>query len=271
MSTYDFAALESIEFAACTDLYRAAPADIEASYDIEIRQFAEASCLSCRNVDPAMIFRRVVGLGVGQAASEANTDAIVTHMRARGEPFAITLSAETRPAELSRWLEARGFERGYAWMKFSRACADLPEVSTDLDVRTVGQEHGLDFGQVVTAAFGLPAAIAPWIGQLPGRPGWVCAMAFAGDAPAAAGAAFVSGEYAWLGFGGTLASYRRHGAQGALLAHRLHEAAGQGAQVAVTETGERLPDLPSNSYRNILRAGFEERYLRQNFVSPENH
>lgn len=38
--------------------------------------------------------------------------------------------------------------------------------------------------------------------------------------------------------------------------------------VAVTETGERLPDKPSNSYRNILRAGFEETYLRQNCISP---
>jgi hypothetical protein len=271
MSVYDFAALESIEFAACTDLYRAAPADIEAAYDIEVREFAEATCLSCRKVDPAMIFRRVVGLGVGKAASEANTDAVVAHMRTRGDPFTITCADEARPAELSRWLEARGFERGYAWMKFSRACADPPEAGTDLDVRTVGREHAGAFGHVVTDAFGLPAAIAPWIGGLPGRPGWVCAMAFDGDTPAAAGAAFVSGEHAWLGFGGTLATHRRHGAQGALLAHRLREAAGQGAQVAVTETGERLPDLPGNSYRNILRAGFEERYLRQNFVSPENH
>ena len=35
-----------------------------------------------------------------------------------------------------------------------------------------------------------------------------------------------------------------------------------------TETGERLPDKPSNSYRNILRAGFTEAYVRQNYLSP---
>ena len=92
-------------------------------------------------------------------------------------------------------------------------------------------------------------------------------MAFAGGAPAAAGAAYVSGEYAWLGFGATLAAHRQHGAQNALLARRLAEAASRGARTAVTETGERLPDKPSNSYRNILRAGFHERYLRQNYLS----
>jgi hypothetical protein len=37
--------------------------------------------------------------------------------------------------------------------------------------------------------------------------------------------------------------------------------------VAVTETGERVPGKPSNSYRNILRAGFAEAYLRANFMS----
>jgi hypothetical protein len=76
----------------------------------------------------------------------------------------------------------------------------------------------------------------------------------------------VSGGHAWLD------SARRsrltgHGAQGALLALRLREAAARGARIAVTETGERLPDRPSASYRNILRAGFEEMYLRQNYMS----
>jgi hypothetical protein len=53
-----------------------------------------------------------------------------------------------------------------------------------------------------------------------------------------------------------------------MLARRLTEAAARGARVAVTETGERVPDKPSHSYRNILRAGFEEMYLRQNYLSP---
>jgi len=37
----------------------------------------------------------------------------------------------------------------------------------------------------------------------------------------------------------------------------------------VTETCERTEDRPSASYRNILRAGFAECYLRPNFVSPQ--
>jgi hypothetical protein len=153
-------------------------------------------------------------------------------------------------------------------MKFSRACTPAPQAQTDLEVRVVGREHGAEFGRVVAEGFGLKPAAADLAGALPGRPGWICVMAFADGAPAAVGAAFVQGEYAWLGFGATLAAQRRHGAQNALLARRLSEAAARGARVAVTETGERQPDKPSNSYRNILRSRFEERYLRQNYLSP---
>jgi hypothetical protein len=35
-----------------------------------------------------------------------------------------------------------------------------------------------------------------------------------------------------------------------------------------TETGERVVGRPSNSYRNIMRAGFRPAYVRPNFVSP---
>jgi hypothetical protein len=38
----------------------------------------------------------------------------------------------------------------------------------------------------------------------------------------------------------------------------------------VTETGEALRDKPSSSYRNIIRAGFSEVYVRPNYLSsPE--
>ena len=43
-----------------------------------------------------------------------------------------------------------------------------------------------------------------------------------------------------------------------------------GCEVVVTETGEALRDKPSSSYRNIIRAGFSEVYVRANYLSsPE--
>jgi hypothetical protein len=50
------------------------------------------------------------------------------------------------------------------------------------------------------------------------------------------------------------------------LAERLRAAGHLGCDRAVTETGERSGDRPSNSYRNILRAGFEEVAVTANWL-----
>jgi len=268
MTVKDFVALESVELQAQIDLYRAAPDAVRTAQAIEIRAVGTATCLICRNLEPAATFRRVAGLGVEQPCSESELDKVLVHMNACGQNYVVPVAAQSQPAALASWLTSRGFVRGYAWMKFRRPCVGAPQAPTDLAIRTIGRELSSEFGRVVAEGFGFPPAVAPWIGQLAGRPNWVCVMAFAGPTPVAAGAAYIEGEYAWLGLGATLELHRRHGAQYALLALRLSEAAARGARVAVTETGEHLPDKPSNSYRNILRAGFEEMYLRENYLSP---
>lgn len=267
MKPLDFTGLENAEFAAFVDFYRAAPDDIREAYGINVREIGTVTCLACRGVEPAAVFRRAVGLGVGRVASEAELNDVLAHMNADRQKYVVPVAPHSQPSTLASWLERRGFSRGYAWMKFCRPCVGALRVSSDLEIRVIGSELAVEYGQVVTQGFGLPPAIAPWIGQLAGRPNWVCVMAYADATPVAAGAVYVHGEYAWLGFGATLPSHRRRGAQNALLARRLSEGAACGARMAVTETGERLPEKPSTSYQNILRAGFEEVYLRQNYMS----
>jgi GNAT superfamily N-acetyltransferase len=104
--------------------------------------------------------------------------------------------------------------------------------------------------------------------HLPGRPGWGCYLADAGELPVAAGAVFVSGDHAWLGQATTLPEHRRRGGQSALIAARIGQARAAGATVIVTETGETVDGRPANSYHNILRAGFEPAYVRPNYISP---
>lgn len=268
MSPSDFASLENIEFDACIDLYRAAPEDVRAAHDIEAVDIGSATCLTCQGLEPALVFRRAVGLGVERPTSEAELDEVLSHMQGRAPSYAVPVAPQSRPAKMAAWLEQRGFSRGYAWMKFRRQCDDVPREAGDLDIRVIGNDLGAEFGRIVAAGFELPATVVPWLGALPGRANWVCVMAFSGRIPVATGAVYVNGDYAWLGFGATLESYRRQGAQHALLVRRLNEAKARGAQVAVTETGQTLTDKPNKSYRNILRVGFDETYLRQNYVSP---
>lgn len=91
-------------------------------------------------------------------------------------------------------------------------------------------------------------------------------LALAGSEPAAAGALFAADGVAYLSFAGTLPEHRGKGAQSALLAARIARAADLGCDVVLTETGERREGLPSNSYRNILRVGFEEVGVTANWV-----
>jgi hypothetical protein len=56
------------------------------------------------------------------------------------------------------------------------------------------------------------------------------------------------------------------GCQTALLRRRIRDAAAAGCETLLVETGERTGDRPSASYRNILRAGFREAYVRPNWV-----
>lgn len=82
----------------------------------------------------------------------------------------------------------------------------------------------------------------------------------------ACAAMLVDGDVAEFGIAATLEPARGRGAQLALLHRRILDAAAAGCETLFVETGERVPNRPSASYRNILRAGFEEAYLRPNWV-----
>jgi GNAT superfamily N-acetyltransferase len=171
--------------------------------------------------------------------------------------------------DLDADLRARGYEPGYSWMKFSRRPGDVPSAESDFRIVEVGAEAGEDFGRAVAEGFGLSEEFATWLALLPGREDWHTFVAYDGAEPAAGGAVHVFEEVAWCGLGATRPSFRRRGAQRAILAARVRRAAELGCTLVVTETGELLDDRPSNSYRNILRAGFEPQYLRANYLPKE--
>jgi GNAT superfamily N-acetyltransferase len=99
-----------------------------------------------------------------------------------------------------------------------------------------------------------------------GERGWSCWLALEGDEAVSAGGLFVAEGAGYLGFAGTLEEHRGKGAQGALLAARAERAAELGCDLLLTETGEQVPERPSNSYRNLLRAGFAEVEVTANWL-----
>jgi GNAT superfamily N-acetyltransferase len=170
----------------------------------------------------------------------------------------------TEPAE-SR-LRASGFEPGYSWMKFVRDSHPprfpLPD---GVEVVELARAEEEPFGMIAATGFGMDAWAAAFFANLPGREGWRCYVARIDGEAQACAAMLIDGDIAEFGIAATLETARGRGCQIALLHRRILDAAAAGCHTLFVETGERIPGRPAASYRNILRAGFEEAYLRPNW------
>jgi GNAT superfamily N-acetyltransferase len=223
----------------------------------------------CTAFDPTPVnpmLNRVLGLGLGTGVADDDLDAIEGFF-ADGLAYAVALAPGAGAAIAERLL-ARGYRRGYASTKFARDASPAPRVETELVLEAVTPDRAAVFAEVFTRAYGVPPIVRPVLERLPSRRGWQCFLAFDDGAPAAAAALHVLGTVAWLGAAGTLPEHRGRGAQTALLAKRIDAARVAGCEVLVTETGEPVDGRPGASYRNVVRAGFEPTYVRQNFLSP---
>jgi GNAT acetyltransferase-like protein len=217
---------------------------------------------------PSTMLNRVTGLGLAEPASDEHLDEIEAFFAELGALYAIAVAPHARPPELTGMLVERGFTSGYAWTKFSRPTGEPPASMTDLRVVLVGPEAGADFALATREGYDMPPASDGLLTQVPGLDGYNCYVAYAGDEPAGAGALVVAGKTGWFGFAATRPAFRRRGGQNAIMSARMRRAAELEVTTLVTETGERLPERPSNSYRNIVRNGFRPAYVRQNFMSP---
>jgi GNAT superfamily N-acetyltransferase len=240
--------LNTAEYAAYTDAFRATP---------DLCRVAEIGGATC-TLMPGLggrLFNRALNL--------RSTDPLEEIAEFFGdEPWWVPDSHG-----LGTELEGRGFTPDYGWMKFSRGVGPR-QAQSDLDVRLVGAEHADDFARVVAEGYELPEWTTPLAANVVGRPGWSCYVAYERDEPAGAGALFVHDDIGWLGFAATRPRYRGRGAQSAILAARIEDARTQGCATVVTETGALEEGGPSNSYRNIVRAGFREAGVRPNYRAP---
>jgi len=250
------------ELEAFRDLYAVAPDGLGARAE----EIAGALCLRLEAAPSSAMFNRVLGLGLRQPATEEALGELEAFF---GDDidWCVALAPQAEPPELPSWLERRGFVSGYGWAKFRRDTAAPPEVRTTLRVARVGTGNAATFADTFVRGYGTPCFFREWLARLPECERWHCFLAYDGEAPAGSGALYVAGEVGWLGIAATVPEHRRKGAQGAVLASRLEAAGAAGCRTVVTETGKLVEDRPSGSYRNIVRSGFEEAYVRPNFLS----
>lgn len=161
-------------------------------------------------------------------------------------------------------LEHRGYTPAEAWMKLTRDAS--PASAAASSVRVSETRDATVFAPTVADGFGVPPEHAHAFAFLGGAmTGFV---AWDGDEPIGGGALYVDGEHAWFGAAATRPGFRGRGAQSALVAARIEAARARGATALSVETSAP-GDEPGPSYRNVIRAGFADAYVRPHWRSPE--
>jgi hypothetical protein len=263
---YDTQALDACERDFWGDVWESVPAGVAREKGVERRDFGPVRASIARELPRVGMMNLVLGATEPGAIEGGHLAAALEWASSHGVNFYVPVTPGLPESETAEaWLKSNGLAEGYAWMKFIRA-AHPPRFKTpDVEVVELTDPEAAPFGMVVATGFGLPAWASAFFAGLPGREGWRCYAALIDGEAQACAAMHVHGDLAEFGPAATLEPARGRGCQLALLHRRILDAIDAGCQTFWVETGERVPDRPSTSYRNILRAGFEEGYLRPNW------
>lgn len=263
---YDPGALDESEKRFWRDIWESVPTDVAGEKGIALRDFGPVQA----SIVTALPGMGMMNLVLGATDPGAVKDGHLAAATEWAEPSGVHCYVPVTPGlpetdATEQWLQANGFTTGYAWMKFVRDPHPPRFRAPDVEVVELTDPAQEPFGMIVATGFGMPAWASAFFAELPGREGWRCYVARIGGKAQACAATQIHNGIAEFGIAATLEPARGHGCQLALLHRRILDAAEAGCHTFFVETGERVPDRPSASYRNILRAGFEEAYLGPNW------
>jgi len=262
--SYDPSALDRVERRFWRDVCDSVPVAVAEEHGIELREFGRLQVSTVRDLARVSMLNLVLGAA---EAGESDLEWAAAWAEEHGvSPYFPITPGLPGSGAAETWLQGSGFERAYAWMKFVRD-PHPPRFAAPADVEVVALAATDEepFGTVAAVGFGLPPWAADFFAYLPGRDGWRCYVARVEGKAQACAAMLIEDGVAAFGIAATLEEARGRGCQTALLHRRIGDAAEAGCHTLFVETGERVPSRPSASYRNILRAGFEEAYLRPNW------
>lgn len=264
---YDSRLLDPVERRFWRECWQSVPGDLAAEHGVELREFGPIQATLAAALPEVGMVNLILGATEPGAVADGHLARATAWADAEGVAAYVPVPPETAGTEAAEeWLAANGFERGYAWMKFIRdAHPPRFRVPDGVEVIELSAPDEAPFGMIAATGFGLPAWAAALFAELPGRRGWRCYVARLGGEPQACAAMLIDGDVAEFGIAATLEPARGRGCQLALLHRRIEDAAAADCGTLFVETGERVDERPSASYRNILRAGFEEAYLRPNW------
>jgi GNAT superfamily N-acetyltransferase len=263
----DVIPLEVAEIEACADLYRSASPVVAEQCGVVLRELGAGQILAATRLD-VLALNRALGVGLDARPGDDALNTLVDSFEAIGSPrFFVQVAPTDESVDVGPRLEGLGLRHYNNWMRLGRELVDLPSPpASTVTVRPIGPEHADIFSRIVAEAFGYPPEVAPLAGCVVGRARWRHYLAYEEDEAIAGAALYVAGEAGWLGFAATKADRRGRGAQTALVARRLEDAASEGCRWVSVETAEQTHEREAPSYRNLMRLGFSVAYRRPNYL-----
>lgn len=228
----------------------------------------EVAGAGCAFDGPASPITQTFGLGVLGTPTDADLDTIERFFSSRGAPTAHEVAPHAPVSLLARLAD-----RGYRPVEVSNvmyrpAAAPVPggqPRGPSPSVRAVGPAEGAEWGEICVRGWeaeGEFAEILRAMGPLAAARRRAAAyLADLDGGPIAAGAMSWHQGVTLLAGACTVPEARNRGAQRALLAHRLQEAAGLGCDLAMMVV---VPG--SASQRNAERQGFRIAYTRTKWI-----
>ena len=262
--------LESVECAMYADLYAAAPADVAEAHGLACERRGRELRFTVEAVDHPF-FNRVMGIGL-DAASPADAwigEHAEHYWRAGIRRWMLQVLPQVEQQTPAEAFAAHGLIRLRGWAKHVGPAAHDAQADSDLQVQPIGVDHAKAWSAICADAFSFPSALLPWLAALVGREGWRHYLAWDGPDPVACAAMHHHDDVATLTFAATRPAARRRGAQSALIARRLRDAAAIGCRWVQSETDEPLPGKPNPSTSNLERFGLPVRYVRANWGPPK--
>ncbi|MCH7941753.1 MAG: GNAT family N-acetyltransferase [Proteobacteria bacterium] len=262
---------EILERAALASLHAAASDDLVSALGLRALTIGAGLVSVAAALPPtASVINRALGGGLSAPETEVTVKQTIAAYRDAGVArYFIQRHPQAEPAEMVGWLLDAGLVKTRGWQKFQRGREAPPQSPSDLRVEEIGPDQGAVFARILCAAFELGDLAEPWLARLPGHEGWRVFMCFDGDRPAGTATMYVADGLAWFDFAATAPEFRRRGSQGALLAARIETALAHGCRAMFACTGEDVPGDPQHSFKNILKAGFHETYVRENYAPPK--
>ncbi len=262
------AEIEHIEAEAWAQLHLALPSALRTRLHCEVKRHGHALSVRTAGAD-APSGNRTVGLGFEPELTEHQLSEIVAWYAAGGiKRWLLDWSPEARPQVGEAWFAHHGGRAMTPTLKLWRTLERrvTPVELSAITIVEIGTGDASLYEETVAEPLGVMRTMAPVVRSTVGHEHWHFYLALDDRRPIAGAAMFIRGEGAWFGLSATIPSDRNRGAQTALLARRLSDAAAVGCTWVSADTQPDTLARPNPSIRNMRRAGLDVLYSRPKYL-----